>query len=104
MKAIFLLKKKYIDKPNVAIVDNALLERLISKIENLEQMVISQLEEISEAKKPYLTLEETGRLLNMSEKWMHTNKHEIGCSKTGGKWLFQRKHIREYIEQDFFKK
>lgn len=88
----------------VSIVETAVLQALIFKVEALEDKVMSTLEEIQEAKKPYLTLKEAGVLLNKSEKWMHTNKHEIGCSRTGGDWLFQRKHIINYINQSYFKK
>ncbi|RQO66806.1 hypothetical protein DBR40_21895 [Pedobacter sp. KBW01] len=87
----------------VSIVETATLQALIFKVENLQETVMQTLADINEAKKPYLTLKEAGVLLNKSEKWMHTNKHEIGCSKTGGDWTFKRKDIEAYINQSYFK-
>lgn len=88
----------------VSIVETKTLQALIFKVEELQERVMLTLEQMGEAKKPFLTLKEAGVLLNKSEKWMHINKHEIGCSKTGGDWLFRRKDIEKYIEQSYFKK
>ena len=87
----------------VTIIETATLKALIYKVEELQERVIATLDQMSEAKKPFLTLKEAGALLNKSEKWMHTNKHEIGCSKTGGDWLFRRKDIENYIDESYFK-
>lgn len=88
----------------VSIVETATLQALIFKVETLQETVMATLADLQESKKPYLTLKEAATLLNKSEKWLHLNKHEIGCSKTGGDWLFQRKYITEYINQSHFKK
>ncbi|GGG93532.1 helix-turn-helix domain-containing protein [Pedobacter zeae] len=92
------------EKPNIAIIDNVLIETLIASIMDFEKLVLNKLEELNAFNRPYLTLQEACKLLNRSTKWMMAHKHEIGCSRVGRDWIFKRKDIDSFFNQGYFKK
>lgn len=88
----------------VSIVPTGLLESLISKVENLHEMVRKMDQERKEGTATYLTTTQTCKYLNKSRTWVMANKHNPGCSKRAGTLLFKRTDIDEYINSDYFEK
>jgi len=87
----------------VTIVETETLEKLISKIDTLQDLVLSSLTELTEAKKPYLSSEEVMQLLGRSKSWLNDNKHLIGFSKATGALLFKRKDVEAFVDSEYLK-
>lgn len=47
---------------------------------------------------PLMTLKETATYLRASESWMHEHKHSIPNFKIGGKRLFRKSEVDEWLE------
>jgi predicted DNA-binding transcriptional regulator AlpA len=87
----------------VSIVETRILERLISRIEALEAIVLSNVEELKQNKKPYLSTQELMELTGFGKTWVNDNKQLIGFTTVGGCLRFKRKDVEEYIESNYFK-
>lgn len=87
----------------VSIVETAVLKQLIDKIENLEHMVSSALNQLKDFQKPYLSAEDVREMTGFSKNWIQLNKNKIGFSKPGKELIFKRKDVEEFLEQNYFK-
>lgn len=87
----------------VSIVETATLVALINKVENLEGMVSSTLNQLKDKSKPYLSTAEVMLLTGFSKNWVLLNKDKIGFSKLGKDLIFKRSDVADYIEQNYFK-
>jgi hypothetical protein len=95
--------KNRMERPNVAIVDNDLLETLIWKVEKLSERVEQMHKEMHEVSIKYMTTAQVCEYIKKSENWVLLHKHDLGCSKRAGTLLFKRTAIDQYLGEDWFK-
>lgn len=87
----------------VTIIETQTLQALISKIETLQDIVLSTISELKDSRKPYLNSQEVMQLLDRGHSWLNDNKDKIGYSKRTGTLLFKRTDVEAFIESDYFK-
>jgi excisionase family DNA binding protein len=87
----------------VTLVESQVLENLIGEVQGLRSVVLSTLKELSETKKPYLTVSEAMELTGFGKTWLMANKQDIGFSSVGGCIRFKRKDVEAYMEANYFK-
>jgi hypothetical protein len=87
----------------VSIVETATLVELIHKVENLEGMVSSTLNQLRDSRKPYLSAEDVMEMTGFGKKWIQLNKDKIGFSKPGKELIFKRTDVDEFITKNYFK-
>lgn len=87
----------------VTIVETETMEKLISKIDMLQDLVLSNLAELKDARKPYLNSQEVMQLLGRGNTWLNDNKEKIGFSKSTGALLFKRKDVEAFVDSEYFK-
>jgi hypothetical protein len=91
------------EKPNVAVVDNKILEDLIWKIERLSTRVEQMHKEMHDVSIKYMTTAQVCEYIKKSENWVFLHKHDLGCSKRAGGLLFKRADVDAYIDSDYFR-
>lgn len=89
--------------PQVAIIDNQLIENLISKINSLDAYVNELKTEVEVKSKPYLSTQDLMELTGFSSKWVIDNKSKIGYTEIGSQLRFKRKDVERFIEQNYIK-
>jgi hypothetical protein len=88
----------------VSIVETALLEKMIYKLEEVHEEVMTLKKERQENLSPYQTTDQVCKLTGMSRSSVIRNKNNLGCSKQGGTLFFDRESINAFIKSTFFKK
>lgn len=89
--------------PQVAIIDNQLIENLISKINSLDAYVNELKTEVEVKSKPYLSTQDIMELTGFSSKWVIDNKSKIGYTEIGSQLRFKRKDVEQFMEQNYIK-
>ena len=89
--------------PEVAIVDNQILNNLISEISGMKSFIEEMKAELKQKTKPYLTAQELMEITGFGKTWVNDNKHLIGFSSVGGCLRFKRKDVEEFMDQNYFK-
>jgi sugar-specific transcriptional regulator TrmB len=87
----------------VSIIETAILQELINKIEKFSERVEAIHQELNDAKKPYLTAHEVSAIIGYTLRWLNDNKQHIGFSMVGGQLRFKRKDVDSYMSQQYFK-
>jgi hypothetical protein len=87
----------------ISLVETKTLEALIFSVEDMKMTVVSTLEELKQAKKPYMTAQEVMEITGFSKTWVNDNKQDIGFSTVGGCLRFKRKDVEEFMSQNYFK-
>ncbi|SFS58685.1 helix-turn-helix domain-containing protein [Mucilaginibacter polytrichastri] len=87
----------------ITIIETAIFNRLIDKVDALEEFVTKTATELSEAKNPYLKVKEAMKLTGFSKTWLMSNKEAIGYASVGGCLIFKRKDLEAYMEANYFK-
>jgi hypothetical protein len=90
-------------KPQVAIVDNHLIETLITKINTLDAYVNELKSEVISKTKPYLSANELMELTGFSSKWVIDNKESIGFTTIGNQLRFKREDVEAFFEKNYVK-
>lgn len=86
----------------VSIIETAAIDRLINQVAFLEEKFVEVANELKDAKKPWMTVEETCEYMRMGSTWLYANKSKIGFSKPGGVIVFSRKKVDAYLESNGF--
>lgn len=89
--------------PGMTLIDTQVLEKLINKLDSLEQAVTTTIKDLKSTTTPYLSTKQVCEMLNVSENWVLLHKDDLGSSKRTGKLTFKRKAIEEFIEEDYFR-
>lgn len=84
-------------------VDNNLLIKLISKVEQLTNYVKNLETEKQKARSPYMSLKEVCAYTGYGKTWVYDNKDRLGFSKTGGKIRFKRVDIEMFMHETYSK-
>jgi hypothetical protein len=87
----------------ISLVETATLQSLITEVKDMRLVVISALQELAEAKKPYLSAQEVMKLTGFSLDWVNDHKQDIGYSNIGRTIRFKRKDVEAYMETNYFK-
>ena len=87
----------------VSIIETAVLQEVINKINSLENYISKAVDELEQTKKPYLTVKELMSWTGWTRDWITDNKQNIGYSKIAGLLMFKRKDVEEFIQQGYHK-
>lgn len=87
----------------ISLVETAALQALIFSVQDLKSTVLSTVEELKAAKKPYLTTHDVMEITGFGKTWVNDNKQDIGFSMVGGCLRFKRKDVEDYMSQNYFK-
>jgi excisionase family DNA binding protein len=90
-------------KPQVAIIDNHLIETLIAKIERIDTYIHELKADVDTKSKPYLSTQDLMELTGFSSKWVIDNKGKIGFTEIGNQLRFKRKDVEQFMEQNYIK-
>jgi hypothetical protein len=89
--------------PQVAIVDNQLLEALISKITTLDSYISELKAEATTKSKPFISAHDLMELTGFSSKWVIDNKESIGYTTIGNQLRFKRDDVEAFFEKNYIK-
>ena len=81
----------------ISIVETAVLQTLIERIEELQSVVLNQMPD------RYLSSKEAAAIIGFSEQWICNNKKYIGFSTIGTSIRFRLSDITKYMEGNYFK-
>lgn len=87
----------------LTIIETEAIDRLTSRLTGIEEMFASAINELKEAKKPWMTMKEVCEYMGKGSTWLDLNKQLIGFSKAGGEIRFKRKDVDAYLESRYFK-
>lgn len=87
----------------VSLVETEVLNKLISRIDELEKKVIDALADLKDAKKRFLIVKEVSEITGFSKAWVNDNKADIGFATVGGGLRFRRDDVEEYMARYYFK-
>jgi hypothetical protein len=87
----------------ITLVETETLNQLIGEVRDMKAFVAKAAYELSESKKPYLSVTEAMQFTGFGKSWVMENKHLIGYSTVGGCLRFKRKDIEAYMEANYFK-
>lgn len=90
-------------KPQVAIIDNELIETLIAKIQTLDAYVRELKADVDTKSKPYLSSQDLMELTGFGKTWINDNKQFIGYSTVGGCLRFKRSDVEEFMSENYFR-
>lgn len=86
----------------VTIIPTARLEKIEQNIADLMSFVTKNLNNSNQTTKP-LNLYEAAEYLGRSYDWTFKNKHNIGCSRAGNRWVMTTKNLDNYINSTYHK-
>jgi len=87
----------------VTIIETEKFDVLLNAIATLEETFKATAEELKQLKDPYLTTKDVMAITRCSEKWVQDNKDRIGSTVKGGKLIFKRKDVIEFMEEGYYK-
>ena len=88
----------------VTIVPTETLQALIGSVEDLKLTVMSTINELKGAKKPYLTINEVAEYTGLSRSAVNANREKIGYTNAGNCVRFKRSDVVEFMEAGYHKK
>lgn len=87
----------------VTIIETETLNKLISRIDRLENEIMHAIEKMNDSNRKWLTSREVMIETGFGKTWLNDNKHVIGCSVIGGCLRFKRSDVDAFIEANYFK-
>jgi len=87
----------------VTIIETKAIQDLIKKIESLQETVLRSLDELKDAKKPYLDIAEVMELTGFKRSWVNVNKSKIGFCSVEGSIRFKRSDVDAFMNLNYFK-
>lgn len=86
----------------LAIIEADVVEKWQTQLSQMSEMFQETAKSLKEAKKPWMTVQETAEYMSKSVSWVYQNKKLLGFSKPGADILFSRKKIDDYLWSVFF--
>ena len=81
-----------------------MLQRVFDRLDLLSEQFTTLVDELREAKSPYMNSKQVMEITGNGKTWLNENKHLIGFSKNNGQLMFKRSDVMEFIERDYYKK